>query len=236
MDAVRSRRKRRSLTCCRARSGSRTREHSRLVQSTAAARPSRCRDGRAGCPRAPSRFGAARPRVTWSEIVHGEPGLSPRIGRRSRRPCRERSTSSAAPSSTCQRGAGGSAGRRAPAGDAVDPAAGADRVAVARLEVGARERPAHRRQVSAILGPEDAAAHLAQRLAAEDDLVAVLEERPRRAVAERQRLARRSSVSSIRLPSLPRSAPEIVPEANRSPVRTLAPLTVACASCCGIVQ
>ena len=37
-------------------------------------------------------------------------------------------------------------------------------------------------------------------------------------------------------PSLPRSAPEIVPDAIRSPVRTLAPFEVACASCCGIVQ
>ena len=43
-------------------------------------------------------------------------------------------------------------------------------------------------------------------------------------------------VSSMRLPSLPRSAPEIVPDAIRSPVRTLAPFEVACASCCGIVQ
>jgi hypothetical protein len=43
-------------------------------------------------------------------------------------------------------------------------------------------------------------------------------------------------VSSIRLPSLPRSAPEIVPDAITSPARMLAPFTVACASCCGIVQ
>ena len=34
----------------------------------------------------------------------------------------------------------------------------------------------------------------------------------------------------------PASGPEIVPQANRSPGRTVAPLTVACASCCGNVQ
>ncbi len=43
-------------------------------------------------------------------------------------------------------------------------------------------------------------------------------------------------VSSISEPSLPGSGPEIVPDANRSPVRSDAPFTVACASCCGIVQ
>ena len=83
---------------------------------------------------------------------------------------------------------------------------------------------------------EDAAAHLAERLAAEDDLVAVLEERPLAAVLERGPARLPFHVSSIRLPSLPRSAPEIVPDAIRSPVRTLAPFDVACASCCGIVQ
>ena len=43
-------------------------------------------------------------------------------------------------------------------------------------------------------------------------------------------------VSSIRLPIVPGSAPEIVPEAKRSPGRAVAPLTVAWASCCGNVQ
>ena len=43
-------------------------------------------------------------------------------------------------------------------------------------------------------------------------------------------------VSSMSEPSLPCSGPEIVPDAKRSPVRSDAPLTVACASCCGIVQ
>ena len=64
--------------------------------------------------------------------------------------------------------------------------------------------------------------------------------RPRGTSARRRRRARAARspfhVSSIRLPSLPRSAPEIVPEAIRSPVRMLAPFEVACASCCGIVQ
>ena len=43
-------------------------------------------------------------------------------------------------------------------------------------------------------------------------------------------------VSSSSDPSDPRSAPEIVPVANRSPVRIEAPFDVAWASCCGIVQ
>ena len=85
----------------------------------------------------------------------------------------------------------------------------------------------------------DPATHLAElelaRPAAQDDLVAVLEEAPLRAVRQ---LSGRApfSVSSISEPSLPGSAPEIVPDAIRSPVRTAAPFDVACASCCGIVQ
>ncbi len=43
-------------------------------------------------------------------------------------------------------------------------------------------------------------------------------------------------VSSMSEPSLPVLGPEIVPEAKRSPVAIDAPFTVACASCCGIVQ
>ena len=83
---------------------------------------------------------------------------------------------------------------------------------------------------------EDAAAHLAERLAAEDDLVAVLEERPLAPVGEAERLGAVPASARSGDPSLPRSAPEIVPDAIRSPVRTLAPFEVACASCCGIVQ
>ena len=48
--------------------------------------------------------------------------------------------------------------------------------------------------------------------------------------------ARNGRPSSISDPSEPGDGPEIVPEANRSPGRTAAPLTVACASCCGNVQ
>ena len=48
--------------------------------------------------------------------------------------------------------------------------------------------------------------------------------------------ARKPVPASSRQPWLPGSVPEIVPEANRSPGRTAAPLTVACASCCGNVQ
>ena len=87
---------------------------------------------------------------------------------------------------------------------------------------------------------EDRPAHLAE-----------LERRPRvRAARPRRRprgtpsCSRRRArigrapfdVSSISEPSLPGSGPEIVPDANRSPVRIDAPFTVACASCCGIVQ
>ena len=57
---------------------------------------------------------------------------------------------------------------------------------------------------------------------------------PRRATAERLRPV----VGQLDERSLadPCSAPEIVPVAIRSPVRTDAPFDVACASCCGIVQ
>ena len=45
-----------------------------------------------------------------------------------------------------------------------------------------------------------------------------------------------SQVISSRQPRSPGRPPETVPEANRSPVRSAAPLTVAWASCCGAVQ
>ena len=94
---------------------------------------------------------------------------------------------------------------------------------------------AKRCERQAILRRFDPAAHLAERLAAEHDLVPVLEERALCRPPTRTGSAP-FQVSSIRLPSLPRSPPEIVPDAIRSPVRMLAPFEVACASCCGIVQ
>ena len=71
--------------------------------------------------------------------------------------------------------------------------------------------------------------------APQHDLVAVLEKRARRAVRQRERLGA-VQVSSINDPSVPCPEPEIVPDAIRSPVRTEAPLLVACASCWGNVQ
>ena len=71
--------------------------------------------------------------------------------------------------------------------------------------------------------------------AAQDDLVVVLQERPRRPVAEPDRmLAVRGELDERPLAAV--VGPEIVPDAKTSPVRIDAPLTVACASCCGIVQ
>jgi hypothetical protein len=43
-------------------------------------------------------------------------------------------------------------------------------------------------------------------------------------------------VNSIMLPRDSNSLPEIVPEPKRSPARTRAPLLVACASCCAMLQ
>jgi hydroxymethylglutaryl-CoA lyase/(R)-citramalyl-CoA lyase len=71
--------------------------------------------------------------------------------------------------------------------------------------------------------------------ATEHDLVVVLEERPRRSVCQPDRVLP-VRVSSMSEPSVPCSGPEMVPDANRSPVAIEAPFTVACASCCGIVQ
>src|SRR3954447_1104421 len=51
--------------------------------------------------------------------------------------------------------------------------------------------------------------------------------------SSRKRSPRKSSIIE---PSDPGSAPEIVPDAIRSPVRSEAPFEVACASCCGSVQ
>ena len=88
-------------------------------------------------------------------------------------------------------------------------------------------------------GGQDATADLAEldraRAPANDDLVAVLEKD--RSDPSASRIGSVPlRVSSISDPSLPRDRPGDRPDAIRSPVRTLAPLTVACASCCGIVQ
>ena len=70
---------------------------------------------------------------------------------------------------------------------------------------------------------------------AEHDLVVVLEERSLGAVGEPNRMLAVPGELDERALA-PGSAPEIVPEAKRSPVPIDAPFTVACASCCGIVQ
>ena len=57
-----------------------------------------------------------------------------------------------------------------------------------------------------------------------------------RAVGESQRPLAVPGQLDERSLAIPGSGPEIVPDANRSPVRIDAPFTVACASCCGIVQ
>ena len=68
------------------------------------------------------------------------------------------------------------------------------------------------------------------------DDVAVLEEGAGRAVGEGERLLRRPRTAPGTSRAGPRSGPLTVPDANRSPVRSVAPLTVMWASCWAGVQ
>ena len=84
--------------------------------------------------------------------------------------------------------------------------------------------------------PLTRAADLAEARAAQDDLVAVLEEGPRRAVGELDRLRAVPGQLEKRAALRRCSGPEIVPEASRSPVRSEAPLTVRWAICWATLQ
>ena len=72
--------------------------------------------------------------------------------------------------------------------------------------------------------------------AAQHHLVAVLEERARRAVGERRPAPPRSSSARAASRARPAPGPEIVPEPSRSPVRSVAPLTVRWAICWATLQ
>ena len=71
---------------------------------------------------------------------------------------------------------------------------------------------------------------------ADRDLVAVLEERARRAVGEGDRLGAVPGQLEERAALVDARRRDTVPDANRSPVRSEAPLTVRCASCWAGVQ